>query len=168
VLLVVFLFAHVQALKIREDTTNSTGCAAYSDCSSCVEARNCLWCETDSVCKEGNFYGIKGELFSGCDDWRWGQCKVNGRILLWSTAAAVGGFLLLSLFGILICCCCCYKKRKGGYAYSRLDQGEELAEMEPHPRGRTQYPKWASPEERKERREAFESIYKNVRTLPSL
>jgi len=170
-LLALFFLGQVQAaLELTEkDVANSTGCAANSDCSSCVDARNCLWCESDSVCKEGNFYGIKGELFGGCDDWRWGQCKVNGKFLLLGTAGAVGGFLLLSVFGILICCCCCYKKRKGGYGYSKLDLGEELAEMEPHPQGRKQqqYPKWGSPQERRERQEAFESIYNNARSRPS-
>jgi len=134
----------------------------------------CVWCESHQTCKEGGFYGIKKSLFTGCSDWRWGQCKVNGKYLL---AGVAGGTLALGILlttSLCFCFCCCRKKRRSR-GYARLAQGEELdvvSSWKPNPRSETQqrknefYKKWGTPEERAARRDRFNAILQSTRTTP--
>ena len=87
--------------------TNATGCLANTDCASCSKELKCVWC--GETCMDGFFFGPKN--LTECKDFRWQQCKVNGRFAFIGVLAAIGLFLFLIL--ICVCkCCCCQKKRK--------------------------------------------------------
>eukprot|EP01087_Luapelamoeba_hula_P011898 TRINITY_DN329_c1_g1_i1.p1 TRINITY_DN329_c1_g1~~TRINITY_DN329_c1_g1_i1.p1 ORF type:complete len:150 (+),score=19.28 TRINITY_DN329_c1_g1_i1:304-753(+) len=98
---------------------------------------------------------------------------VNGKLILWGTAGGLAGFIVINLLGLCLCCCCCYrKKRSRSSGYSRLEMGRELDtfQMDHHPETDTSkrrkefYAKWGTPEERQQRREAFDEIYRSART----
>jgi hypothetical protein len=58
---------------------------------------------------DGFFYGTKD--LNLCKDFRWKQCKVNGRFAFIGVLIAIAVFMLIIL--ICVCkCCCCQKKRK--------------------------------------------------------
>jgi len=96
------------------NTTNSS-CAALADCGSCTAQTHCVWCD-NSACVDGFFYGTPN--LKQCSDWRWKQCKVNGRYAFIAVLGLAGVILLI--FMICICkCCCCQKKRKAA-GYSKL------------------------------------------------
>lgn len=59
----------------HKNQTSSSGCAAKLTCGDCIDDKECVWCDTSNECKDGGFYGVSGELFGGCNDWRWGQCQ---------------------------------------------------------------------------------------------
>jgi hypothetical protein len=81
----------------------------------------CVWC--DSACVDGFFYGT--DDVGQCSDWRWKQCKVNGKFLLVAELGAVG-VVLLVLLGCICRCCCCQKKRKAkGAKLSEFKKAEK-------------------------------------------
>ena len=76
-LFLVLLFSCASCVSGEDQPKNNTAtsCAALTNCGDCTDDRDCVWCETDGNCQDGGFYGVSGELFGGCRDWRWGQCK---------------------------------------------------------------------------------------------
>lgn len=47
------------------------GCDQYKGCGECTSDVRCVWCNTNSSCDAGSFYG--GEHH--CKGWQWRQCK---------------------------------------------------------------------------------------------
>jgi len=124
-LLVLFLFSWAPRVAAEQETdldefelrdslgnssaTNKTGCAKSTTCSSCTDSTSCVWCESNNECLSGNFYGPSDDIFSGCDDWRWEQCTVNGRIVFWVSGSVL---CLLVLLAFMFCCLCCVCRRR--------------------------------------------------------
>eukprot|EP00026_Physarum_polycephalum_P015564 Phypoly_transcript_16277.p1 GENE.Phypoly_transcript_16277~~Phypoly_transcript_16277.p1 ORF type:complete len:194 (+),score=25.15 Phypoly_transcript_16277:89-670(+) len=90
--------------------TNST-CGAFTDCGTCTSNTHCVWCDK-AACVDGFFYGTRN--VKQCGDWRWKQCKVNGRYAFIGALIAVGVVLLIMV--ICICKCCCCQKKKSSYS----------------------------------------------------
>jgi len=80
-------------------------CEKKVGCSNCTDSSTCVWCESSNQCFDGNFWGPEGKVFSGCEDWRWEQCKVNGKIVFWASGAGAALFLLLAFMFFCLCCC---------------------------------------------------------------
>jgi len=84
-----------------------------------------VWCDS-AQCVDGFFYGTKDT--SQCSDWRWKQCKINGKYALVGELGLVGIILLVTL--ICVCkCCCCQKKKKsksGGTSKAKKAEKERL------------------------------------------
>jgi len=87
-----------------------SGCEKKIGCSNCTDSTTCVWCESSNQCFDGNFWGPDGKVFSGCDDWRWEQCKVNGKIVFWGSGA--GAALLVLLAFMFVCLCCCRRRSR--------------------------------------------------------
>lgn len=69
-------------LVMSNDTTNGT-CAERLGCDNCTSSSSCVWCESDSKCLDGHWYGPDGEIITGCSDWRWKQCSGMAFIAIW-------------------------------------------------------------------------------------
>lgn len=48
-------------------------CEQHNSCDSCTDESGCVWCESDSECVEGGFFG-PSTLFPSCSDWKYKQC----------------------------------------------------------------------------------------------
>ncbi|KAL6072657.1 Pituitary tumor-transforming gene protein-binding factor [Balamuthia mandrillaris] len=154
-----------------------SSCSGLKSCSECTSKSDCVWCESDETCTAGTFYGPKGNfidgIFKGCSDWRWKQCKANGKMIVLGTAGGLGGLILLAA---LCCCCCCYfrccrrrrgqrkdKREAGGYRWSSLPQNDLQMDELPsysrtaHPHTDSKraeyYAKYGTPEQRAALRE---------------
>eukprot|EP01133_Synstelium_polycarpum_P005670 gene5670-6547_t len=84
-----------------------TGCAARLNCSECVQENSCVWCGSDAKCTDGTFYGSKP--ISTCKDYKWYQCKMQGRYTLLIAAGIIAAVLIIIITAIC-CCCCCRRK----------------------------------------------------------
>lgn len=131
---------------------NKTICGARLGCSNCTDDDSCVWCESDNLCKNGTWYGPDGEIIKGCSDWRWKQCKVNGKAVFWSAVGIAALIVLLVLVGGACCCYCCCCRRK---TYQRYYDVEDLRAKEREERRRegearrnAMYDKYGTPEER--------------------
>lgn len=60
-----------------------------------------------------------------CSDWRWKQCKVNGKIILGAELVALGLILLVVLICVCKCCCCQKKHRKKGTKLGKIKKAEK-------------------------------------------
>jgi len=90
-------------------TVDNSKCDTKKTCSDC-ESSSCIWCDSNSQCISGDWYGPPRD--TDCSDWRWQQCKVNGKYLIVGGACFVGLVLLIIL--IAVCrCFCCHGKRRG-------------------------------------------------------
>eukprot|EP01112_Ceratiomyxa_fruticulosa_P012506 TRINITY_DN3464_c0_g1_i1.p1 TRINITY_DN3464_c0_g1~~TRINITY_DN3464_c0_g1_i1.p1 ORF type:complete len:204 (+),score=26.80 TRINITY_DN3464_c0_g1_i1:504-1115(+) len=85
-------------------STDATNCPQYSSCSDCVQQFHCVWCDSESTCETGDWYGS-----NACSSWEWKQCKIAGRYALYATAGVLG---LLIIFVIILIACCCRTKKK--------------------------------------------------------
>lgn len=83
-------------------------CGTLTDCGACTAELRCMWCENDNVstCVYGTVYDTSGQCASG--DWRWKQCKVNGKYVFFGGVGLVG----LILLTCCCCCCCCARRRR--------------------------------------------------------
>lgn len=61
-------------------------CANYTSCGNCTEQWDCVWCDSDSTCEDGNVWGPNQNPFNSCPDWRWRQCK--GTVILPSSSSS--------------------------------------------------------------------------------
>jgi len=103
----------------------------HDNCNECTKSKTCVWCETKGECMAGNVYGPSaGGIFKDtCKDFRWGQCKVNGRILFWGTLAGLIATVLIFGVAVLCCCCCmCRRKRQQAAEEREMDEIELLYE----------------------------------------
>jgi uncharacterized membrane protein len=131
-------------------STNATGCAARTSCGPCTDEWECVWCDSDHTCQSGNFWGPDDHIITGCDDWRWRQCGVNGKIVFWVAVAVAAAVVVLGLLICIICCLCCRRRRRSSYYELGRDyEHEELATREKRA------------EERKSRFEAKKAEYRN-------
>jgi len=86
---------------------NPTSCSSYSSCFDCTALTTCIWCASNEICKDGTWFPT-----NDCDDWRWKQCSINGKIPFY-VALGLVLLIILCLFGcIFYCCCCCKSKRR--------------------------------------------------------
>jgi len=123
------LYAFNVKMELRD--ANSTGCAASTSCDSCTGDKSCVWCESDSTCKDGGMYGPQGEVFKGCADYRWGQCKVNGKVIFWGMISILALIVVGFIFCFLILSCYCSKKRKAAmYKKQKTWEQTKQDEME--------------------------------------
>jgi len=81
-------------------------CEGKEACSDCVTSTNCVWCQQESSCRTGVWYGP----LQTCSDWRWKQCDVNGKYALLGVVCAIALGLLCLLACVCFCCCCARKK----------------------------------------------------------
>jgi len=100
-----------------------TGCNAVYSCAECVQSVNCLWCETSNTCVDGEWFGVQKIT---CEDWRWKQCALNGKIVLITVLSAAGFFILC--FSVCICLCCCCRSKKT--RTQQLKDFKEFKEMQ--------------------------------------
>jgi hypothetical protein len=85
-------------------------CGNYTGCGNCTEQWNCVWC--DSKCEDGGVWGPNQNPFNSCPDWRWRQCKANGKAIFWSAVCIAAVLVVLFLFCCFCCCCYCRRKRR--------------------------------------------------------
>jgi len=111
-------------------TTPGRTCADYNVCGNCSGEWNCVWCETDSKCLDGSIYGPNENPFTGCGEWRWRQCSVNGKAIFWSAVAIIVALFLLCLFMCFCYCCFCRKRRKHSHQKTWSQIKAEEAEMD--------------------------------------
>lgn len=57
-------------------------------------------------------WGPDENPFNGCADWRWRQCKANGKAIFWSATCIAAVGLILFLFCCFCCCCYCRRRRR--------------------------------------------------------
>jgi len=114
----------------------ATGCSNSTSCSDCISSVSCLWCEGNSKCVDGQWYGVYGS--SSCSDWRWKQCYLGGVYVLYGSA----GFVLLVFIVcicVCICCCCCRKKEKTSTRKTSFVDTEPLINSHPKTDQRREY-----------------------------
>jgi len=122
-------------------TTNATGCAAKTNCGDCSDSYDCVWCDSNNVCYDGSFYGPNGgnagkwDPLNECKDWRWKQCKVNGRIVFWSAVAIVAAGLMLFSLTFCLCCYCYCKRSQRRRIISKQKTWEEIKKEEAEMQG---------------------------------
>ncbi|KYQ91160.1 hypothetical protein DLAC_08072 [Tieghemostelium lacteum] len=109
------------AVNTSSEATNATGCAKYTSCSDCAAENHCVWCEGDSICSDGTFYGSKP--LSTCKDFRWRQCKIEGRYTLIIAAGIIA--VILFFFFCICCCCCCRRRDSHEHKYYSIQNSED-------------------------------------------
>eukprot|EP01089_Gocevia_fonbrunei_P017754 TRINITY_DN584_c0_g1_i1.p1 TRINITY_DN584_c0_g1~~TRINITY_DN584_c0_g1_i1.p1 ORF type:complete len:118 (+),score=2.06 TRINITY_DN584_c0_g1_i1:257-610(+) len=94
--------------------------------------------------------------FFGCSDYRWGECKVNMKIIFWICIAVVAVFLLCVLLAICYCWCCCCKRSKSFDSINNVEYSEMAADKPyaSHAAKKREdlYEKYGTPEERAAKR----------------
>lgn len=60
-----------------------------------------------------------------CSDWRWKQCKVNGKVILGAELVVLGLILLIILVCVCKCCCCAKKHKKKGTKLGKIKKAEK-------------------------------------------
>jgi len=97
---------------VSPSPTPKLKCVNYTGCNNCTAQFECIWCETDKKCVPGGFWGPNDNPFNGCADWRWEQCNVNGKAVLWVSVAILGAVLLIFLFVCFCLCCYCRSRQR--------------------------------------------------------
>ena len=54
-------------------------CSERKDCKECVQSLECVYCETQSTCVDGNVFGPSNK--TDCTNWRYKQCKFNQKLV---------------------------------------------------------------------------------------
>lgn len=101
-------------------------CEGKGDCSDCVTSTNCVWCQDESSCRTGVWYGP----LQTCSDWRWKQCDVNGKYALLGVVCAIALGLLCLLACVCFCCCCTRKKSEKRISDFKKFKALQLEEQE--------------------------------------
>eukprot|EP01090_Pellita_catalonica_P012669 TRINITY_DN2816_c0_g1_i1.p1 TRINITY_DN2816_c0_g1~~TRINITY_DN2816_c0_g1_i1.p1 ORF type:complete len:199 (+),score=33.05 TRINITY_DN2816_c0_g1_i1:106-702(+) len=144
------------------NSSESDGCEANLECGDCVKDKSCVWCKSDDTCKQGSIYGPKGEIFKGCDDFRWAQCKVPGKIVFWGGVGVVVLFLLFLVVAFFCCCCMMSRRRRRNIKAKQISWEEEREELltgnqsatpKTDERRSAMYAKYGTPEERERKKQ---------------
>lgn len=106
-------------------------------CQSCQAiANDCLWCANKRRCVSGGGWFGAGDALKNatnnlfnfdqdCGDWQYGQCAMQGRVLVYVGFGGIG-LLVLIIVGVAICCCCmCRARRQKSKSYSLLLNNDE-------------------------------------------
>jgi len=101
-------------------------CEGKGACSDCVTSTNCVWCQDESSCRTGVWYGP----LQTCSDWRWKQCDVNGKYALLGVVCAIALGLLCLLACVCFCCCCTRKKSEKRISDFKKFKALQLEEQE--------------------------------------
>jgi len=79
-------------------------CRQYSDtdCGTCTDVSDCVWCDDTSGCSDGKPNGLTITVPKDCKYWYWGQCTIAGEAL----GTPFTYSILLSLAILIFVCCC--------------------------------------------------------------
>jgi hypothetical protein len=111
---------------------NGTGvCEQLAPGGSCQQchaiAPGCLYCSEARRCfTGGSFFGL-GDLKSDgfnfdtqCGDWQYGQCLMQGRVLLYAGGGGIGLLVLIVVCAAICCCVVCRRRNRKAKNYSLL------------------------------------------------
>jgi hypothetical protein len=122
--------AHAGSCEALQTNPNGT-------CEMCHSiANDCLWCAKMRRCVSGGGWFGAGDALKNatdnlfnfdqdCGDWQFGQCAMQGRVLVYVGFGGIG-LLVLIIVGVAICCCCmCRARRQKSKSYSLLLNNDE-------------------------------------------